>query len=104
MVYLFIPVIMVVCAFLFGARFYFSNTRRMTSFTTGTVVRADERVVVHPNRRLTETEVVIRYHVGRKDYELRKMCEGARAAQYPEGRQLSVRYNPGFPAMSDLAR
>jgi len=104
MIYLFIPLIVVVCAILFGARFYFSNTRRMSSLTTGTVLRAEERVILRPNRRLTETEVVVGYHVGRKDYELRTICDGARAAQYPEGRQLRVRYNPGTPEMADLAR
>ena len=84
-------------------RIYFSNTRRMTSFVTGEVVRADQRASIVKDRRQTETSVVVKYTVSGEEYEITHKLDGERARQFPEGKPLPVRYNPADPKMAALA-
>jgi hypothetical protein len=84
-------------------RFYFTDRRRMTSYTDGRVVRSDERVVVDERARRTETEIVAAYSASGKDYQVSRVIEGAKAKVFPVGRVVRVRYNPGEPDMSELA-
>lgn len=84
-------------------RFYFTDRRRMTSYTEGRVLTADERVVIDKDMRRTETEIVASYTASGKDYQVRRVIEGAKAKLFPPGRPVQVRYNPGEPDMSELA-
>jgi hypothetical protein len=84
-------------------KFYFTNRRRMTSHTTGRVIRAEERVVVTNDTRRTETEIVASYTAWGRDYEVKRVIQGSKASIFPPGREVPVRYNPGEPDMSELA-
>jgi hypothetical protein len=84
-------------------KFYFTNRRRMTSMTDGRVIRSEERVVIEKDLRKTMTEIVASYQLRGKEYEVRRVIEGAKAKVFPPGRVVRVRYNPGEPDMSEVA-
>jgi hypothetical protein len=84
------------------AKFYLTDTRRMTSYTKGTVVSADQRVVVTGNERRTETEVTARFTAGGREVELKRVLRGERAKHFPPGSPIPVRYNPGRPWMAQI--
>ena len=84
-------------------KFYFTDRRRMTSYTEGRVVTADERVVVDSDMRRTETEIVAAYNAMGKEYRVRRVIDGAKSKLFPPGRPVQIRYNPGEPDMSELA-
>jgi hypothetical protein len=84
-------------------KFYFTNRRRMTSYTQGRVLTADERVVVDKDMRRTETEILAAYSASGKEFQVRRVIQGAKGKLFPPGRPVQVRYNPGEPDMSELA-
>ena len=84
------------------AKFYLTDQRRMTSQTTGRVVSAAQRVIVDESARRTETEVVARFTAGGQEHEVRRVLKGERARQFPPGREIAIKYNPGEPWMADL--
>lgn len=83
-------------------KFYFSDTRRMTSVTEGRVVSTEERVVIDRDVRRTETEVLASYTAWGKEFQVKRVLDGARGRLFPPGRVVRVRYNPGEPDMSQL--
>jgi hypothetical protein len=84
------------------AKLYLTDTRRMTSHTTAKVVSAEQKVIISEDERRTETEVVARFTAGGREVELKRVLRGERAKQFPPGREVPVRYNPGRPWMADL--
>ncbi len=88
---------------LFLKKFYFTERMRMTSVTIGTVVSAEERVIVERDIRRVETQVLVRFLAGGKAFEVATVLRGARAAQLPAGHSVGVRYNPGHPQMAEIA-
>jgi hypothetical protein len=95
----------VVFALLLGvllSKFYLTDRRRMTSQTMARVVSAREKVVVDATARRTQTEVVARFMANGHEHEVRRVFQGERARQFPPGRQIPVRYNPGEPWMAEV--
>ena len=84
------------------AKFYLTDRRRMTSQTTAHVVSAEQRVIVDSQARRTQTEVVARFSAGGHEHEVRRIFKGERARQFPPGREIPVRYNPGRPWMAEF--
>jgi len=84
------------------AKLYLTDTRRMTSHTSATVVRAEQRVVVTDTERRTETEITARFTALGRDIELKRVLRGERAKHFPPGSQVPVRYNPGRPWMAQI--
>jgi hypothetical protein len=101
-VLIFAAVVFAVVTFVLLVKFYFTNDRRMTSTTSGTVVRAEERVQVNEVERRTETEIVAKYRAAGKEFEVKKVIEGQKAKLFPAGRAVQVRYHPGEPEMSRI--
>ena len=100
-VYILGPLV-VIGVFLFLKKFYLTDARRMTSRTVGTVVRAEERVIVSPTERRVETELVVSYAAGGRDWSVTGHVHGPRAKYYPPGRELPIKYNPANPNMAEL--
>ena len=84
------------------AKFYLTDRRRMTSQATGRVVSAEQRVIVDATARRTQTEVVARFMANGHEHEVRRVFPGERARQFPPGRQIPIRYNPGEPWMAEV--
>ena len=84
------------------AKVYLTDTRRMTSYTNGTVVSAEQRVVVTDNERRTETEITARFTAAGHEVELKRVVRGERAKHFPPGAPIPVRYNPGRPWMAQI--
>jgi hypothetical protein len=84
------------------AKFYLTDQRRMTSNTIARVVSAEQRVVIDEKARRTETEVVASFTAGGHEHTVKRVLKGERARQFPPGREVPVRYNPGRPWMAEL--
>jgi hypothetical protein len=84
------------------AKLYLTDRRRMTSQSNAKVVHAEQRVIVSDDERRTETEIVARFTAGGREVELKRVLRGERAKQFPLGREIPVRYNPGRPWMAEL--
>ena len=76
---------------------------KMTSSTTGEVVRAEQREVRDAQERRDETVVVCRYMVHGKPYEIERVMRGRLSDRLPPGAKIRVKYNPAEPHMADLA-
>ncbi|MDB5331946.1 MAG: hypothetical protein JWP03_3097 [Phycisphaerales bacterium] len=76
---------------------------KMTSQTAGQVLRSENRVVRTETERREETVIICRYTVHGKEYEVERILRGRQAKRYPVGKQLTIRYNPAEPEMSDIA-
>jgi hypothetical protein len=100
---IFMGVVFFGTAILLLFKFYFTDRRRMTSYTDGRVIRSDERVVVDEAARRTETEIVAAYSASGKEYQVSRVIQGAKAKIFPVGQVVRVRYNPGEPDMAELA-
>lgn len=81
---------------------YYSKTMKMTSYTAGEVVRAEERVVRDERERREETTIVCKYSVRGKDYEIEHVVRGLNARAFPPGREMTVWYNPNSPEMARI--
>jgi hypothetical protein len=83
----------------------FSHHRffKMTSSTSGEVVRSEQREVRDENERRDETVVVVRYAVHGKPYEIERVMRGRLADRLAPGKKVVIRYNPAEPDMADLA-
>jgi hypothetical protein len=83
----------------------FSHHRffKMTSSTTGEVVRSEQREVRDENERRDETVVSVRYTVHGKPYEIERVMRGRLADRLAPGKKVVIRYNPAEPNMADLA-
>jgi hypothetical protein len=81
---------------------YYSKGMKMTSYTTCTVVQADERVVRDERERREETHITCKYSVRGIDYTIQHAVRGLNARAYPPGRELTVWYNPNSPEMSKI--
>jgi len=83
----------------------FSHHRffKMTSSTSGEIVRSEQREVRDENERRDETVVVCRYTVHGKAYEIQRIMRGRLADRLTPGKKVAIRYNPAEPDMADLA-
>ena len=95
-------VVFVAILFVLLSKFYLTDQRRMTSHATARVVSAEQRVVITEVERRTETEVVARFASGGHEHEVKRVLRGERAKQFPPGKEVPVRYNPGRPWMAQL--
>ncbi len=83
---------------------YYSKTMKMTSYTAGSVVKAEERVVRDTQERREETELLVSYSIHGHDYEIKHVMRGLRAKNYPPGKSVTVWYNPNSPDMSRIKK
>ncbi|HZK79414.1 MAG TPA: DUF3592 domain-containing protein [Humisphaera sp.] len=81
---------------------YYSKTMKMTSYTAGAVVKAEERVVRDERERREETTLLCKYSVHGHDYEITHVVRGLRASAYPAGKNITVWYNPNVPEMARI--
>ena len=83
----------------------FSHHRffKMTSSTSGEIVRSEQREVRDETERRDETVVVCRYTVHGKAYEIQRIMRGRLADRLTPGKKVAIRYNPAEPDMADLA-
>ena len=81
---------------------YYSKGMKMTSYTAGQVVRAEERVVRDATERREETRIVSKYSVRGHEYEIEHVIRGLNAKAYPPGRTITVWYNPNSPEMAKI--
>jgi len=95
-------IVFVALLFVLLSKFYLTDKRRMTSHATAQVVTAEQRTIVNEVERRTETEIVAKFNAGGHEHEVRRILRGERAKQFPPGKQVPVRYNPGRPWMADL--
>lgn len=82
--------------------FYHQKNLKMTSQTTGEVVRAEQREVRDEKERRDETVVVCRFSVHGHTYTIERILRGRLAARFPVGKPIPVFYNPADPEMSRL--
>ena len=75
---------------------------KLTSTALGIVIRSEDCEVRDEIERREETVVVCRYQVKGIDYECEEILRGRRAALFPIGRELAVRYNPAQPTMAQI--
>lgn len=83
----------------------FSHHRffKMTSSTSGEIVRSEQREVRDEHERRDETIVRCRYSVHGKSYEIERIMRGRLADRLTPGTKVPIRYNPAEPDMADLA-
>jgi hypothetical protein len=82
--------------------FYHQKHLKMTSKTTGQVVKVEQREVRDERERRDETVIVCQFTVNGHQYTLEKTLRGRLAGRYPAGRTLAVWYNPADPQMSRI--
>jgi hypothetical protein len=76
---------------------------KMTSSTTGQVIRAEHREIRDESERRDETVVTCRYIVHGRPYEVERVMRGRLIDRLPPGAKIRVKYNPAEPEMADLA-
>ena len=86
------------------AKFYLTDQRRMTSYTQGRVKQVEQRTIVTERERRHETEVVATFTAMGKEFEVKRILPGQKAAKHPVGSDIAVRYNPGEPWMAEIIK
>lgn len=76
---------------------------KMTSSTTGEILRSEQREVRDQHERRDETVLVCRYVVHGKPYEMERVIRGRLASRLTPGVKVKIRYNPAKPDMADVA-
>ncbi|HSU69008.1 MAG TPA: DUF3592 domain-containing protein [Tepidisphaeraceae bacterium] len=100
MIAIYIVLGMAVVGALFLVAFYHQKNLKMTSQTTGEVVRSEQREVRDEKERRDETVVVCRFTVNGHTHTIERIVRGRWASRYPVGRSLTVFYNPADPGMA----
>ena len=80
--------------------FYHKPDLKMTSQTTGKVVRSEQREVRDERERRDETVLVCQFVVNGQTHTIERVVRGRWTARYSVGRNLTVFYNPADPEMS----
>lgn len=101
-VYIIFGVIFAVTVVVFIVRY--TKTGQTTSYTEGTVISAEERVVRTEIERREETVLKCTYVVRGHQYDLEHVIRGRIAKAFPAGREVKVWYNPSEPSMAMIKK
>ena len=96
--------IFIVLLYVLLAKFYLTDRRRMTSYTQGKVTKVEQRTIVDDRQRRHETEVTATFTAMGTAIEVKRILPGQRAARYPVGAEIPIRYNPGEPWMAEIIK